>query len=326
METPKEDDMTRSNKDRRGRDAGSPLAMPRRGWRDIALRTWNSLSADHVSVVAAGVAFYAMLAIVPTLVALMSVGGLVFDPVEIADEIEALVAALPRDAASLVEEQIERILTDEEAAGIALILSIAIALFSASRGVVTLIDGMNIAYDETEKRGFVVLTLTALALTVVLIAGGLIGFAITVIVPPVLDALWLGSDTQTAVSALRWPVLGALTIFGLSILYRYGPSRANARWRWITPGAVLATVLWLAGSFLFSVYVENFGSYGRTYGSLGAIVILLTWLWLSAFIVLVGAEVDSELEHQTERDSTTGPTRPMGQRGAVKADRTGPIP
>jgi membrane protein len=187
-------------------------------------------------------------------------------------------------------------------------------------------ESMNIAYDEEEKRGFVRLYATSLALTLVLIVGAVVALGATLVLPIVLSTLGLGGVFEALLTYGRWPVLAALMMLGLAIIYRFGPSREEAEWRWITPGAVLATVLWVIASIAFSIYVRNFGSYTETYGSLGGVIILLMWMWLSAFVILLGAELNSEMEHQTEKDTTTGGEKPMGQRGARMADKVGPTP
>lgn len=308
----------------RGREASRPQEIPRLGWKDILLRTKDEMNADHVSVVAAGVAFFGLLAIFPSIVALISIAGLILDPAAIESQIESIASVLPEDAAGILRDQARSVASGATgAAGLASLIGIALALYSASKGMKTLMEGMNIAYDEEESRGFIALNLVALVLTLFLIFGLLVALGFTVVAPALLGSLGLSEAAQTAVTWGRWPVLAVLTILGLAVVNRYGPSREDPRWRWVSVGAVAATVLWIAGSLAFSVYVRNFGSYNETYGTLGGVIILLTWLWLSAFVVLMGAELNSEIEHQTKRDTTTGAPRPMGSRGAAKADTVG---
>jgi membrane protein len=310
----------------RGRHAERPREIPKAGWRDILLRTKNELSDDHVSMIAAGVAFYGLLAIFPMIAALISIWALIFDPQQIAQQIEQISGYLP-EAGSIIKDQATKIASGTgTGVSIAAIGGVLLALYSASKGMKALIEGLNIIYDEDEKRGFVRLNLIALGLTlgtIVILIGSL---ALIMAAPTLLGSLGLGPTVQTLVTWLRWPVLFVIAVVSLGVLYRFAPSRDEPRWHWVSWGAVIATVLWLIGSGLFSIYVQNFGSYNETYGSLGAVVILLMWFWLSAFIVLMGAELNAEMEHQTARDTTRGPARPMGERGAQVADTVGASP
>lgn len=310
----------------RGRKAERPSDIPKPGWRDILLRTKDEISNDHVSVVAAGVAFFGLLAVFPTIAAMISIAGLMLDPAAMQEQIATLAGMLPEDAAAILRDQANQVAADDTSAGITAVISIALALYGASKGMKTLMEGMNIAYDEEEERGFVRYNLTALALTVILIIGLVMALSALIAAPAAIAALGLPGWIDTLINWARWPLMAVLTVFGLDIIYRYGPSRESPQWRWINWGSVLAMIIWVAGSFAFSVYVSNFGSYSETYGALGGVIILLTWLWLSAFIVLLGAELNSEMEHQTARDTTTGPERPMGERGAAKADTLGRRP
>ncbi|HEX6103001.1 MAG TPA: YihY/virulence factor BrkB family protein [Alphaproteobacteria bacterium] len=311
----------------RGRDATAPSQIPKAGWRDILLRVKAEIADDHVSVIAAGVAFYGLLALFPAIAALIGVAGLMLDPAAIEGQLAQAAAMLPEDAAQILQDQAQAVAQDSGGtATFAVIGGLALALYSASSGMRTLMEGMNIAYDEEEKRGFVRLYATALALTALLIVGAVVALGALLVLPALLGAVGLGSTFEALLSFGRWPVLAVLMVLGLAVIYRYAPSRENARWRWITPGSVVATVLWLVGSLAFSIYVRNFGSYNETYGSIGGVIILLMWLWLSAFIVLLGAELNAEMEHQTKRDTTTGGEQPMGRRGARMADSVGERP
>lgn len=310
----------------RGRDAARPRDIPKAGWRDILLRIKDRLTRDHVSVVAAGVAFFGLLALFPAIGALISVAGLVMDPAQVEQELGRLAATLPPDAASILTDQASKVAARETAGGVMAAVGIVLAVYGASKGTMTLIEGINIAYGEEVERGFVMQYVLGLVLTLFLVLGMLIAIALVVLVPALLGHLGLPPLLSTLVSLIRWPILAAMALLGLAVLYRFAPDRARPRWRWVTPGALLATIIWVAGSIAFSIYVRNFGSYGETYGALGGVIILLTWLWLSAFIVLLGAEFNAEAEHQTERDSTTGAPQAVGKRGAVKADATGRVP
>ncbi len=311
----------------RGRHARKPSDIPSKGWRDIVLRVWEELTADHVSVVSAGVAFFGLLALFPAIAALMSITGLFMDPATIESQLETVASVLPRNAASILQEQTRSVASNSETGlGLAAIVGVILSLYGASKGMRTLMEGMNIAYDEEEKRGYVKEYAVSFFLTLILVVGLLIALAVTVVVPALLGTLGLPEAIVTAVEWGRWPLLALFTVAGLAVLYRYGPSRENPEWRWVTWGSVIATILWIAGSIGFSIYVRNFGSYNESYGALGGVIILLTWLWLSAFIVLLGAEINSEMEHQTEQDTTTGPDLPRGDRGAVKADEVARSP
>ncbi|KAF0676411.1 YihY/virulence factor BrkB family protein [Profundibacterium mesophilum] len=316
---------TRTQKSR-GREAERPSQIPKPGWRDILLRTKNEITNDHVSVVAAGVAFFGLLAIFPTIAAMISIAGLVLDPAAMQEQIAQLAGMLPQDAADILREQANQVAADDTSAGITAVISIALAIYGASKGMKTLMEGMNIAYDEEEKRGFIRYNITALVLTVILILGLVMALSALIAAPAAVAAMGLPGWVDTLIIWARWPLMAVLTVFGLDIIYRYGPSRENPQWRWINWGSVLAMIIWVAGSIGFSIYVTNFGSYSETYGAIGGVIILLTWLWLSAFIVLLGAELNSEMEHQTAEDTTTGAERPIGKRGAAKADTLGKSP
>jgi membrane protein len=305
---------------RRGRGAARPQDIPAAGWKDVGLRTWASVTDDHVSVVSAGVAFFGLLALFPALAAFVAIAGLVISPAQMQERIAGFSAALPEGAASIVTDQAVSVSETGSGAGWGAVFGFLLALWGASKGVKSLMEGMNIAYGEDESRGIIAYNLWALALTLFLIMGVILAVSAAVVAPAIASFLPLPEGVEALLTYAPWPVLFVLTIFGLGVLYRYGPSREPARWRWITPGALAATTLWMIGSIGFSIYVANFGSYNATYGALGGVIVLLTWLWLSAFVVLLGAELNSEIEHQTALDTTTGAPRPMGARGAEKAD------
>ncbi|SFA90010.1 membrane protein [Poseidonocella pacifica] len=305
----------------RGQAAERPAEIPSPGWWDILKRTKDEIGRDHVSVVSAGVAFFGLLAIFPAIGAIISIAGLFLDPADVAQQLDQLAALLPDNAATIIQDQIVKVTGgDETATGLAVAFGILLALYGAMKGMKTLMEGMNIAYDETETRGFVMQNVTAFGLTLALILGLTLSFAVILVLPAVIAWFGLPEGVETVITWAKWPVLAGLTMLGLSLLYRFGPARDNPKWRWVSVGSVASTILWVAGTIGFSIYAKNFGSYNETYGTLGGVIILLTWLWLSSFIVLSGAELNSEMEHQTRRDSTTGPPQPRGQRGAVKAD------
>jgi membrane protein len=279
---------------------------------------------DNVSLLAAGVAFYAMLAIFPAIIALVTVYGMVADPAQVESQVSEFAKSLPSGADQLITEQLQNVVNaGEQALSIGLALSLLAVLWSASGGVQGLVKSLNLVYDERETRGFLKLRGLSLLLTLGAIVVAVVALALITVFPAVIDDLGLGRAGELAASIGRWVILALLVLVALAVLYRYAPDRANPRWRWVSWGAVVALVLWLLGSFGFSWYVDNFGKYNQTYGALAAVIILLLWLYLSAFAVLLGAEFDAEIERQTARDTTTGPERPLGQRGAEAADTLG---
>lgn len=305
-----------------GRQATSPTEIPAKGWKDVAKRTWTERKEDNVQILAAGTAFYLFLALIPALIATISAYGLFADPAQVEQQIASAAGGLPQEAAELLEKQLTQV-TESASTGLALstAISILVALWSASKGMQALITSLNIAYNEDETRGFVKLRALALVLTLGVIVAAVVGVGGMVLVSSV--AADLGSGAETAVNIVRWPVLGLLMMVGLAVLFRYAPDREKAEWKWVSPGAVVAIVLWLAASIGFSFYVNNFGSFNETYGSLAAVIILLLWLFLTAFIIIMAAELDSEMERQTMKDSTEGGDEPMGKRGAHSADTVG---
>jgi membrane protein len=308
----------------RGRHADKPTDVPPKGWLDILTRTKDQLSEDNLSIVAAGVAFYAFVAVVPALGALIGIYALVADAGQIAEHISALARVVPGEVMPLLEDQLKRLTTDDEAAGWSAALGLLLAIYSSSAATKALITGINIAYDENEKRGFIKLNLVALGLTLFILIGAVIAVGLVAVLPGIVEHLHISTKAETLLSWLRWPVLLVGFMLGLAAFYRFGPSRDIAKWKWVSWGAAVAALLWLAGSGLFSLYVMKLGSYDKTYGSLGAVVVFLLWLFITAFSVLVGAELNSEMERQTVKDTTAGPEKPLGARGAQAADTVGP--
>ena len=308
----------------RGRHADAPTAIPAKGWKDILWRVKDEISSDHVGLVAAGVAFYGLLAVFPAITAMMALAGLIYDPTGLVDALSGVAGVIPQDAADILLTQAQEVAGSQEGGlTLGLILGLAIALWSASAGVGSLIEGINLAYDEEETRGFVKLKLITLALTLCMILGLLMAVGLMLVVPVALQFLAWSPAMETAIRWLSYVPLALIVIVGLGVLYRFGPDRDPAKWRWLTPGALAAAALWLVASVGFSIYVGNFGSYNETFGSLGGVVVMLMWMWISAYVVLMGAELNSEIEAQTARDTTAGPREPMGHRGAVKADELG---
>ena len=254
---------------RLGRSAERPHEIPRLGWRDILFRLFGMIGDDHVAVVSAGVAFFGLLAIFPAITALISIAGLVLEPSEVLGYLDDVSDVLPLEAADIIREQARQVAAQEEiGVGLAAGFSLLLAIYGASRGLKTLIEGMNIAYAEAESRNIVWLSVVAFGLTALLVVGAVIAIAVTVVIPVWLAYLGLSDTTVALITYGRWPILAGFAMAGLAVLYRYGPSRRNPKWRWVSPGAVAATLLWIGASILFSLYVQNFGSYNETYGAL----------------------------------------------------------
>jgi membrane protein len=273
---------------------------------------------------AAGVVFYGLLAVFPAITALVSCYGLFADASTISDNLQMLALMLPEGSFQIVQDQIGRVLEKGQTSlGFTFLFGLALALWSANAGVKAIIDALNVVYGEREKRGFFKLNGLSLAFTTGGLAALLLMVSAVVAFPLTMDRIGLGQDSKLLVSLARWPMLLLVMIVALGVLYRFGPSRPGARWQWLSVGSVAAAILWVAGSVLLSWYLSNFGNYSATYGSLGAAIGLMTWMWMSAIIVLCGAELNAEIEHQTAVDTTVGPGRPMGARGASMADTLG---
>jgi len=304
-----------------GEQAARPMEIPRRGWWAVSKRIFTQIGTHNLSLVAAGCAFYTLFSVFPAITALVSLYGLVSDPGQVEQQVQAMQGVLPDEALTIVQNQLSTVASaSRQGLSWGLGVSLGLALWTASAAIKSLFTALNIVYREEEKRGFIMFAAQGLVFTLAAIVAVLVAiFAITV-VPAVLQLLALGSITEPLIRWLRWPLLAGLMIVGLAVLYRYGPSRSNPRWAWVSWGAVVATVLWVVASIGFSLYVANFGAYDKTYGSLGAVVVLMLWLWISVFVVLLGAELNAELEHQTEHDTTIGEPKPVGERGAFVAD------
>jgi membrane protein len=325
MATQRDDHKQAAGDGHRGRQATRPDEVALRGWLDVFKRTRRGVRDTHASIIAAGVAFYSFLALVPALIALVIVYGFVANPADVKDQIGSFASAAPTDAQRLLTNQLTSITRSAGgAAGIGALIAIGTAIWSASSGMAALNTGLTVVNHETETRGFVKRRLLALILTVFAVIGVLLMLALVVALPSVLDSIGVGDIGKVVIGLARWVLLAALLLFGLGVIFRYGPQRRRPRWRWISPGAIVAVVVGLAASIGFSVYVSLMGNYNKTYGALGAIIVLLVWLYLIAYAVLFGAAMNAELERQTERDTTAGEERPMGKRGAFAADTLGP--
>ncbi len=304
-----------------GHRAETPGEIPAKGWKQVLLRVKKQIQRDHIRVAAAGIAFYFLLALFPALAATVSIYGLAFDPQGVEQQVSAIAEALPQQASSMIGEILKGITEKPvENLGWSMLLGLALTLYSAKQGISALFEGVNIAYDEIDERGFLVKNGLELLFTLGAVLFGLLLLALVVVFPAVIDSLGLPVVFDTALRLVRWLLLAAMLSAALGMVYKVAPHRSNPKFRWVTWGAVIATILWLIGSALFSVYVENFGSYDKTYGSFAAVIILMLWFFLTAFSILLGAEINAEMEHQTRKDTTTGPAEPMGERGAFHAD------
>ena len=323
-EEPHELELRRARERDRGRQATHPLQIPWRGWYDILWRTYREMNSDRVLSIAGGVAFFVLLAIFPAITALVSAYGLFFNGSTIANNLSLLNDVVPENVLSIVHEQAARIASNSGGTlSIGFIAGILVSLWSAMGGAKAMIDALNVIYEQKEGRNLIKLNLVALVFTLAGFAAFLLAMAVIVVLPLVLSPIGLGSLTETLTRLARWPVLLVVLLIGLAVLYRYGPDRRAARWQWVTIGSVFAAVTWIVASFLFSWYLTSFANYNATYGSLGAVVGLMIWLWFSTIVVLLGAELNAEIEHQTARNSTIGAEKPLGARGAVMADTVG---
>ena len=307
--------------DSRGRTAEAPQDIPARGWKDIAWRVWGRIGEDRILVIAAGIVFYGILALFPAIVALVSIYGMFADPANLGDELNSLSTVLPGGALDVMRDQMTRVSEHSSGAlGIATIIGLLVALWSANAGIKAIYDGLNVAYRENEKRSFIALNVSSLIFTLCMIVFAMIALAAMVLVPNFVGKLGLGDAGQWAFKIGQWPVLLVLVMIVFACLYRFGPSRDEPKWRWITPGSIVGAILWLAASILFSWYAANFGSYNQTYGSLGAIIGFMTWMWISTIVVILGGILNAETEEQTDKDTTVGRPQPIGARGAYVAD------
>jgi membrane protein len=304
-----------------GARAAEPVEIPGRGWLQVTKRAWAEAKLDQVPLLAAGVAFFAFLSLFPAMIAAVMLYGLVADPQTVADQAEQLSRALPQDAASVVTEQMRAITSQPaQSLGLGLVIALVLALWSASGGVGNMITAINISYDEEETRGVVRRKALALGLTFGAILFVIVAISLIAVVPAVLDALGATGAVRVTLEVARWLLLLVAVAVALALLYRWAPDRDAPRLSWVSVGAGVATVVWLLASVGFSIYANGFGSYGKTYGTLAGVAVLMLWLWITAFVVLLGAEINAEAEQQTIRDTTRGPEAPLGRRGAVKAD------
>jgi membrane protein len=310
-----------------GSRASRPQQLTFRGWWQVLRRTVKEMRRDHVTLLAAGVAYAWFLALFPGLIAAVMVYGLVTSPADVEQQVTDMAEGLPEEAQTLLTDQMRSIASgSDQALSIGLVITLALALWSASAGIASLVEAVNIAYDEEETRNFIVKRGLALLLTLGFLIFLAASIGLIAVLPVVLDHLGIGIAATILVEVVRWFGLNLIAVLAVGLIYRVGPDRSAPAARWLSVGSVTAVVLWIAASVGMALYVDNFGSYGETYGSLAGVVVLLLWLWITALAVLLGAELNAEAELQTARDTTTGPPQPMGQRGAVKADQPPPRP
>jgi membrane protein len=299
----------------RGREADHPGEIPPKGWMDVLRRAWSEVADQNLFLIAGGVTYALLLALFPALAALVSLYGLVFDASQIEKQVGALSGVLPAETQELLTHQLHQLVTTSNGAlGIGAVIGLVLALWSASRGMSGMITALDIAYEEKERRGFFKFNMIALGLTLGLMIGGSIVIALVAVLPAALQILALGPATKWVLLVVEWPLLIVLVMFGLAVLYRYAPDRDKPQWRWVSPGTITATILWVVASIGFTLYVANFNSYDKTYGSLGGVIILLTWLYLSALAVLFGAVINAQSERQTRKVRQTVAARLAGNK------------
>jgi membrane protein len=285
--------------DHRARGEHAPAELRAPAWPDFIWRMYGAVSRDRLLLVAAGITFYGLLALFPALTALVSIAGFFVDPDRVMGQLQSFSHFLPEGSVGLIEGQMRRISSQPtNNLSFAFLAGLSFSLWSANNGIKAIFDGLNVAYDEREERGFVRLSLVSLLFTLGAIGTIVLALGAIVVVPTVLGYVGLEGTAATVIGLARWPILFALIVLGIGLLYRFGPSRSPARWRWLSAGSLLAALLWVAASAAFSWYVSNFSTYNETYGSLGAVIAFMVWMWISATIVLLGAELNSELERQ----------------------------
>lgn len=316
--------LSRATEKGRGRRATAPWQIPWRGWKDIFWRVYASVGDNRLLAVAAGVVFYSLLAIFPAVAAFVSLYGLIADASTIDSHLSLASGIFPAGAVDILHEQIAKVAAKGEARlSFGFITGLVVALWSANAGMKAIIDALNVVFDEKEKRSFVKVNLVSLLFTLVAIFSLMLALAAIVVAPIIFSAVGLSSLPGRAIALLRWPLLLIVAALALAAIYRYGPSRTEARWQWLSVGSVAAALGWLISSVLFSWYIAHFDAYNATYGSLGAAVGMMMWMWISAIVILLGGELNAEIEHQTAHDSTVGAEKPLGERGAVMADTIG---
>jgi membrane protein len=312
-----DDQTSRRQQSRPGHGAHSPEQIPAPGWKGVLRRTWAEMSENNLFLVAGGVTYSMLLALFPALAALVSIYGLLSDPATIEKQVSALSGVLPEQSQQMISQELHQLASASSSSlGIGAVVGVLFALWTASRGMSGQMTALDIAYEEQEGRSFFRFNLVAVLLTLGAIVGGIVAIVLVAVVPAAVQFIGLSSTVKWLVLLLEWPLLAALVLFGLAVLYRFGADRKQARWRWLSPGAIAALVLWLLASVAFTVYVSNFSNYTATHGSLGGVVILLTWLYISSLAVLLGAVVNVQTERQAGRDPGASSERAASDRAA----------
>jgi membrane protein len=311
----------------RGRHAQHPWQFPAAGWRDILLRVFQKIGEDNASLVAAGIALNSLLAIFPALAVAVLIYGLFSSPASVTQDMQPFFAILPPDAAKLLQDQLQSLAAPTNVKlGLGALLSALLAFWSARQGISAIITATNIAYYERERRSFLTQVGLSLGFTLSAVIAFLVMLVLGVAVPLIVQVLPLGPAAATTILVCRWVLLWLFAVGTLTVVYRYAPDRRQPKWRWVTWGSAVAATLWLLGSVLFELYVNHFSSYGATYGAIGGVIVLIMWFYLGGYAIVLGAEINAEMEHQTAVDTTEGPPKPMGKRGAYVADTLGKTP
>lgn len=291
--------------DKHGHYAEKPRQIPKKGWKEILLRVKDDIGNDNLSIISAGIAFFLFLALFPAIGALLSIYGLVMDPQHVQEQVSQLTGILPEQGQQFLSGMLENVAGQSNSAlGWGVALSVLLSLWSANAGTKALFKGVNIVYDETDTRSFIKETAITLAFTLVAIVVFIICISVIVAIPALIGSLGLPAVVVTVVEWVRWLILGAIVVFSIAAVYKYAPVRDNPMFKWVSWGALIATILWLVGSVLFSFYVSNFGNFDETYGAVAAVIIMMLWLYLTCFLILIGAEINAEMEQQTRKDTT----------------------
>lgn len=308
----------------RGRQANSPSEIPSKGWKDTLIRVKDGLKNDHISMISGAMAYYALFAFVPAISSIVLIYAWISDPREISQHLAQASQFIPKELQQILNIQLGTLAGQASSKlGIGAIFSLFLALWGASRASKAIMEAMSIIYKEDDSRSFIKKSGVAFGITLLAVLLSILALGVIVIIPTITNLFNLGSLFEIGVTAVSWLILLFLFSFFLSIAYRFGPDRRLAKWKWVSTGAFTAAILWAIVSALFSWYAKEFGNFNKTYGSLGAMIVLMTWFYLSSFVILLGGEINAELEHQTKKDSTKGKEKPIGQRNATMADTVG---
>jgi membrane protein len=314
----------RARQQGRGRHARAPSDIPAKGWRDVLYRIYNALWEDRIMLIAAGATFYLLLALFPALTAFVSLYGFLADRATVAGNTSMLIGILPMDSVNLIRSQLETLAAqDTKVLSLGFFIGLSVALWSTNNGIKAIFEALNVAYSEDESRSFLKLNLVSFAFTLTGMIFGIFLITALGMIPRLLTFVGLDGWNATLVSLARWPLTAIVVAGAISVVYRFGPDREQAKWRWLSWGSILSTLVWMIASAAFTFYLANFADYNATYGALGAVAGLMVWIWISVIVLILGAELNAELEHQTAIDTTTGKPLPMGKRGAVVADTLG---